>query len=516
MGLVGKNFEEQLWNYFMPLINNPYGVAALAGNWRAECGNKPNNLQNSFQSKLGHTDESYTAAVDNGSYKKFVRDGAGYGVAQWTYWSRKQGLYNYAKQLGVSIGDTEMQFGFAWKELSTGYKGVLTILKNAKSIKEASDAVLKKYEMPADQGTGAQATRAAYAQEFYDKFSGRAATTPQEGAELSAEAVLDVMRGWLGYSEANGKFKAIIDLYNSVKPLPRSYAVQYDDEWCDTCFSAAGIKAGCSHLIGRECGCEKHIEIFKELGIWEEDGSITPEAGWGILYNWDDKTQPNDGHADHIAYVESVKDGTIVAIEGNKGEAVARRTIPVGWGCIRGYAKIKYPSAAGQGAGTSNNGDTTSSGTTRLCKIPQWVGRVTCDSLNVRSWAGTEFSKIKSWPQLGKGNLVDICDTVKAADGKPWYYIRIDGRIYGFVSAQYIERADVDSTEIKVGDIVEFTGNTHYISANAAKGKACKAGKAKVTQIYQPGISKHPYHLKAIAGGGSTVHGWTNKVDIHK
>ena len=61
----------------------------------------------------------------------------------------------------------------------------------------------------------------------------------------TAESVLDVMRGWLGFSEANGKFKEIIDLYNSVKPLPRGYAVQYSDEWCDTCVSAAGIRAGC-------------------------------------------------------------------------------------------------------------------------------------------------------------------------------------------------------------------------------------------------------------------------------
>ena len=78
----------------------------------------------------------------------------------------------------------------------------------------------------------------------------------------TAESVLDVMRGWLGFSEANGKFKEIIDLYNSVKPLPRGYAVQYSDEWCDTCVSAAGIKAGCSELIGRECGVEEHVKIF--------------------------------------------------------------------------------------------------------------------------------------------------------------------------------------------------------------------------------------------------------------
>lgn len=161
----------------------------------------------------------------------------------------------------------------------------------------------------------------------------------------TAESVLNVMRGWLGFNESNGRFKEIIDLYNSVKPLPRGYAVKYSDEWCDTCVSAAAVKAGCEELIGRECGVEKHIEIFKQKGIWIEDGTITPKPGYVIAYNWDRSTQPNDGYADHIGYVESVSGSNITVIEGNKGEAVARRVIPVGWGYIRGYAAPKYDAA---------------------------------------------------------------------------------------------------------------------------------------------------------------------------
>ena len=161
---------------------------------------------------------------------------------------------------------------------------------------------------------------------------------------VTAQNVLDVMRSWIGYSEANGKFKQIIDLYNSHKPLARGYAVKYTDEWCDTCVSAAGIKANAVDLIGTECGCEEHVKIFKNKGIWIEDGTITPQPGDIIVYNWDDATQPNDGYSDHIGYVESVSGGVITAIEGNKGEAVARRQIPVGWGYIRGFAKPKYAS----------------------------------------------------------------------------------------------------------------------------------------------------------------------------
>lgn len=82
------------------------------GNLYAESGLMPNNLQNAYNNKLGKTDAEYTAAVDNGSYGNFVKDSAGYGLAQWTYWSRKQALLNHAKQAGVSIADLNMQLGF--------------------------------------------------------------------------------------------------------------------------------------------------------------------------------------------------------------------------------------------------------------------------------------------------------------------------------------------------------------------------------------------------------------------
>lgn len=159
---------------------------------------------------------------------------------------------------------------------------------------------------------------------------------------VTAQDVLNVMRSWLGYSEANGKHRIIIDLYNSNPPLARGYKVKYTDEWCDTCVSAAAIKAGARDLIGTECGCEKHIEIFKAKGIWQEDGTVRPQVGWIILYNWDDGTQPNDGYSDHIGYVEEVYDTYMIVIEGNKGEAVARRKLTIGHGNIRGYACPKY------------------------------------------------------------------------------------------------------------------------------------------------------------------------------
>lgn len=161
----------------------------------------------------------------------------------------------------------------------------------------------------------------------------------------TANDMVSTMRGWIGRNERDGSHKGIIDLYNSVQPLPRGYKVKYTDEWCDTCVSAAGIQAGCSDLIGRECGCEEHVKIFQSMGIWIEDGNITPQTGDIVLYNWDDGTQPNDGRSDHIGVVEGTSGNQITIIEGNYNERVQRRVIPVGWGYIRGYARPRYESA---------------------------------------------------------------------------------------------------------------------------------------------------------------------------
>lgn len=170
----------------------------------------------------------------------------------------------------------------------------------------------------------------------------------------TANQFVSVMQGWVGYSEANGKYRQIIDLYNSHKPLARGYKLKYSDEWCDGTISAAAIKAGAVDIIGTEVGCEEHVKIFKKKGIWIEDGRITPKKGDIILFNWDDNSQPNDGYSDHIGVVEKVSGNTITTIEGNKSRAVGRRTLKVGAGNIRGYARPKYRAESSSGGSTTN------------------------------------------------------------------------------------------------------------------------------------------------------------------
>lgn len=176
MALTGTNNEQKIWNYLKSKGLNDCGAAGLMGNLYAESALRPTNLQNSYEKSLGYTDDSYTAAVDSGSYGNFVMDKAGYGLAQWTYWSRKQNLQEYAKSAGKSIGDLEMQLGFLHKELSECYKSVFNAMKTATTVREASDAVLLQYERPANQGTTVQETRAKYGQTYFDKYAKKPAT----------------------------------------------------------------------------------------------------------------------------------------------------------------------------------------------------------------------------------------------------------------------------------------------------------------------------------------------------
>lgn len=157
--------------------------------------------------------------------------------------------------------------------------------------------------------------------------------------------VVDAMRGWLGYSEANGKFKAIIDLYNTQKPLPVGYKVQYTDEWCATTVTAAGMAAGLSDIILGECSCSRMIALYQAAGRWQESDAYRPQPGDIIMYDWQDTgAGDNTGAPDHVGIVEKVVGTTITIIEGNKGEAVARRTMAVGGRYIRGYCLPNYAS----------------------------------------------------------------------------------------------------------------------------------------------------------------------------
>ena len=251
--------------------------------------------------------------------------------------------------------------------------------------------------------------------------------------ELRAK-VVSIAQGWIGCKESNGTHKPIIDLYNSHKPLARGYPVKYTDAWCSTFASACAIKAGLTDIIPTECGCGKHVELFKKLGSWQENDAYVPQPGDYIFYDWQDganyATTDNTGAPDHVGIVEKVSGSSITVIEGNMSNAVGRRTLAVNGRYIRGYGVPKYGSRA-----------------------------------------------------------KDTGTTAGASTGTA-----------------------APSTGLSVGDVVDFTGTTHYSSSNATSGSPCKPGKAKVTALALG--AKHPYHLVKESGSSATVYGWVDAADI--
>lgn len=157
----------------------------------------------------------------------------------------------------------------------------------------------------------------------------------------TVKKVLDEARKHLGVTKYSARHKAMIDAYNRVSPRPVGYAVTYNDDWCDAFVTFVGDKAGASNLIGRECGVERHKNIFKQKGIWL--GLIKPQAGDIVTFHWGGQ---RNGFAHHIGFVESVSGNTITTIEGNTTQGgvskVGRNKFAWNSPYIQGYARPKY------------------------------------------------------------------------------------------------------------------------------------------------------------------------------
>lgn len=216
--------EKKIWDFLKSKGLNDFAVAGIMGNLRAESALSPINLQNSFEKKLGYNDITYTQAVDNGIYNNFVHDGAGYGLAQWTYYSRKQNLLVYARNRKVSIGDLQMQLEFLWKEMQN-YSTMMKELNTATTVRDASNSFLFRFERPADQGGDEQDKRAEYGLEYYNKFSGK---TPTE----TAKEVKKLYRVQVGAfrdksnAEKRAKYLADIGIKAIIKQAGNYYKVQ--------------------------------------------------------------------------------------------------------------------------------------------------------------------------------------------------------------------------------------------------------------------------------------------------
>lgn len=147
------------------------GIAGVLGNFEAESGLYPCRMQGDFQSGFEKS-KRYAASVMSGAITEqaYAKDGIGWGLAQWTYPPRKLNLLHYAQSKGKSIADLTVQVEFLINELNTDYIGVLSTLRVAADVREASNAMLLKFERPADMSESAQNYRYKLSLAWFNKL----------------------------------------------------------------------------------------------------------------------------------------------------------------------------------------------------------------------------------------------------------------------------------------------------------------------------------------------------------
>ena len=332
------------------------------------------------------------------------------------------------------------------KELRESFKLVHYVLVTATDVKTASNVVLLQFEKPADQSAAAKERRARYGQIYYNRYAKGDTMTEQE----ARAKVVSIAQSYIGCKESDGSHKKIIDLYNSHKPLARGYAVKYTDAWCSTFASAVAIAAGLTGIIPTECGCEKHIALFKALGSWQENDAYVPAPGDYIFYDWNDSGVGDcTGAADHVGIVEKVSGQTITVIEGNYSNAVKRRTLAVNGRYIRGYGVPKYgsgtasaaPAAPAQTAKPTVTEKKAADAARSLDKPLAGTYVVNAASgLHIRSGAGTGKASLAVLPN---GTKVRNYGYYTLSGGVKWLYVQVtyNGVTYtGFMSSQYLRK----------------------------------------------------------------------------
>lgn len=177
---------------------------------------------------------------------------------------------------------------------------------------------------------------------FYKNAWGFARQVSREEKTIRLE-VVRTAEGWLGTNEKDGSHREIIDLYNAHTPLARGYAVTYEDAWCAAFDSVVAIQCGLTDSIPTECGCTPQIELFREMGAWEEADDYVPLPGDLIYYHWNClELEDCKKRSDHVGIVVGTLGPFIKVIEGNKDNDVSYRITKVDASDIRGYGVPDY------------------------------------------------------------------------------------------------------------------------------------------------------------------------------
>ena len=252
------------------------------------------------------------------------------------------------------------------------------------------------------------------------------------------QKVISIMKSWISYSEANGKFKKILEIYNNHSPLPRGVKMLTSYEWCAATVSAAFIQAGLSDIGFKECSCSRMIDLYKAKGRWMERDDYKAKVGDVVMYYWKDGTNyaTTDCTAvpNHVGIVAAVNGTNMTIIEGNKSEQVAYRTLSVNGRYIRGYCLPDYASKAKTAKAGAK---------TEKIDAARYFNRayaktytVTASFLNLRTGAGTSKGVIKTLP---KGSKMTCYGYYTKNGSTVWLCVVDEKGVVGFCSKKHLK-----------------------------------------------------------------------------
>lgn len=351
--------EKELWEALRAQGFNEYATAGIMGNMRAESGLHPDRVQGDIP--YSAWSQEYTAMVDSGKVSRddFIYRGAGgggYGIFQWTFWSRKKDFYDFCKKAGTSIGDGKMQVGYFTYEVSKNYRAnVYEPLLTVKSVWEAAILVMLKYVRPGDQSEENQQRRAGYSLEFYEKYAEEKGGTEmaenypllKSGSKGTFVKKCQELLLGMGYAlpryGADGEYGG--ETVEAVKSLQRDQGLEVDGE-CGPETWAALLRGETQEetpgTIGKAAG--KVIAIAKsEVGYIEKASND----------RLDDKTA-NAGSANYTKYARDLD-----AIEGfynGKKQGFPYCDVGVDWCHVQAFGaekakKVLYQPDRSTGAG---------------------------------------------------------------------------------------------------------------------------------------------------------------------
>ena len=257
------------------------------------------------------------------------------------------------------------------------------------------------------------------------------------------------------------------------------------------------LKVLCQPRRSAGAGCLFSAQYYKSCGRWHIND---PQPGDQIFFSY------KQGEYSHTGLVECVSPFTVTTIEGNTSDMVARRSYNKNDSKIIGYGRPRWELLK------DFNGEN------YISKIYKYKERELFDGCVGEDVKILQENLLKlgyKLPKYGADGEFGIETTSAVKNFQKDNNLEINGKVnnnvYVAIDNNLSGSKKESKVEFSIGDIVYYKGGIHFSHAYSDNAIPCRNGKAKITDIYLLGKSKHPYHLIAVSGGGSNVFGWVNE-----